>query len=409
MTRYIYKALKETGETITGTVHSSDYQNALTNLEAQGLYPFSLEEERDRRQVKKNGQKQIFSSLFLKNKNDNLILFTRQLANLLLAGIQPGEALKKISHLLKPGKFKRIINGVYSSLKGGRDLADCLAEHPDYFSVSYISMIRAGQEGGFLGLTCQRLTQNLEDNRQLKNFIISSLIYPVILLIVAVLAIVVIFTFVLPRFMLIYANYGKSLPWPTRLLLQISSFISSYGIFLMLIICLAGLISWLYCRSESGKRKLDSLVLRLPLIGRLTKGIAITGISRSIGTMLENGVSLLKAIRVSQYMNSNLIIQEALKEAGLQVKRGGNLSDALNRSGVFPEIATYLIGVGEETGKLDSILIQVADNFERESKDTLEKAMKTFEPVMILIMGVLIGFIVIAMLLPILGINTVSF
>lgn len=247
MVSFSYKALKENGKMVSGSIKAENQKLALLDLEERGLFPYEIKIEKD------NTNKGIFKiSIF---KRDELIQFTRQLANLLLAGIKLGESLEIIGRLLQPGKFKEVVISVYESLKGGRDFADCLGDFPEYFPPSYISMIKAGQEGGFLDLTCERLADNLEESRKLKSFIITSLIYPVILFLVSIIAIIIMIVYVLPKFMLIYDNYGTSLPLITQSLLIISSFISNYGIHILVTLIAFMFILWWYFMSGDKRRE----------------------------------------------------------------------------------------------------------------------------------------------------------
>ena len=399
---FSYKAVNVDGQTVNGKLVAAGREEALQTLLGKGLHPFSVGEE----SIKFN-QMKAFGLLERRQKEGNLIFFTQQLANLLLAGVRLGEALEIISILLKPGAFKKVVMEVNNSLRSGSHFSASLAEHPGYFSSTYIGMIKAGEEGGFLGLTCQRLARTLESSARFKAFLFSSLIYPFILLVVAIFAVVVMLTYVLPKFMQIYSNYGKTLPWSTRFLLQLNRFLSDHwwlliGVLAVLIICLV-----VYRRTAYGRRQLDEFRLKLPVVGKLSIALAMTEICRSIGTMLENGVSLIKALNVSCHISNNQVFQTALVEAGVEVERGKHLSEALAKTGVFPATVVALTGIGEHTGKMGTMLQQAADHYEQEGKESLEKVVKTFEPVLILTMGLIIGFIVISMLLPVLGISVI--
>jgi type II secretory pathway component PulF len=401
MAQFTYKAInQDTGQTVEGIIDADNSTIALEKIEAKNLSPFSLEEG-TKVEIKDT------TSLFI-NKENNLILFTSQLANLLKSGIQLGEALGITQRLIKEGKFKEIIVNLNKSLKGGKHFAEALSDYPNYFSDSYISMIKAGEEGGFLHLSCQRLAQDLEDHSELKSFIISSLIYPMILLLVALLAILVMITYVLPKFSMIYGKYGKSLPFSTKLLLDISQFISGNGLIIAIITLVTGLGIWQYYQSKSGKKRLDQFILKIPILGSLITDLTVVKITRSIGSMLINGVSLIKALEVSRYLTNNSLFRRAIVKSITQVQRGNALSEALAKTEVFPEIVIYMIGVGEETGRLGTMLVQISENFEKNSRKKIEKLMKAFEPLVIFFMGLIIGLIVISMLLPILGVNNIS-
>jgi len=405
MAQFNYQAIDNQGQELTGVVEAPNEQEAKRQLQGENLYIFELGKKdgsSGENSVESSGQINLF------NQNDSLLVFTNQLANLLTAGIQLGEALTIISKLMSASQFSKVIDNIYSSIKGGQSFAEALEEYPNHFSEGYIGMIKAGEEGGFLALTCERLGESLEESKQLKSFIITSLIYPLVLVVVTILAVIVMITYVLPKFVSIYENYGDSLPYLTEMLLNISQFISQYGLIVLLLLGLGCLSSYFYYRSTAGRKKIDRWLLRIPILGQLLTMVNITKIARNLGTMLDSGVPLLRGLKFSQHVTNNIIIEAAVAEAASQVKKGTNLADALEKSSVFPKIAVYMIGIGEQTGKLAEMLLQLADNFADDYKENLKKLMKIFEPVIILVMGLIIGVIVVAMLLPILNINTIS-
>ncbi|PRX30490.1 general secretion pathway protein F/type IV pilus assembly protein PilC [Orenia metallireducens] len=402
MVKFSYKAINDKGQEVKGKMEALDSDDAKRRLAKDGLYLFELEEL-------KEGLRSSNFSFNLAQKNEERILFTRQLANLLVAGVQLGESLQVIIELLKPGKFKSVAKEVYEALKGGRGFAESLAKYPSYFSKGYVSMVKAGEEGGFLDLTCQRLAQNLEDNHRFKSFIITSMIYPLVLLVVSILAVIVMLTFVLPKFLSIYENYRQKLPLSTEILLKVSDFLATYWLLVFVIPIVIILAIWSYYNTEAGRRKVDELLLQLPFIGEFMIKVEVARISRTLGTMLDSGVNLLKALDISLQVSSNIILQNTLQLAREKVQKGGALSENLSNNGYFPQVAVHMIGIGERTGKLSAMLLQLADNFEEESKASLEKMMKVFEPLVILVMGTVIGMMVVSMLLPMLNINSISF
>jgi type II secretory pathway component PulF len=402
MVKFSYKAINDKGQEVKAKMEALDSDDAKKRLAEEGLYLFELKEIDE-------GSSSTNFSFTLGRKNENRILFTRQLSNLLVAGVQLGESLQVIIELLKPGNFKDIVEEIYEDLKGGRGFAESLAQYPSYFSKGYVSMIRAGEEGGFLDLTCQRLAKNLEDNHRFKAFITTSMIYPIVLLVVSIMAVVVMLTFVLPKFLSIYENYRQGLPLSTEILLKVSNFLSTYWLIVFIIPILSFLAIWSYYKTEDGRMKIDELLLQLPFIGEFIIKVEVARISRTLGTMLDSGVNLLKALDISLQVTSNIILQNTLQVAREKVQKGGALSENLDSNGFFPQVAVHMIGIGERTGKLSAMLLQLADNFEEESKSSLEKMMKVFEPLVILVMGTVIGIIVISMLLPMLNINSISF
>ena len=404
MAQFDYQAIDSQGREVTGSIEALNLSAAKKDLQEQDLYIYELTTAQSSSKPGAVKSKKI--NFF--QQQDDVLAFTKQLANLLEAGIQLGEALEIINQLSAGNDFNKVVKEIYNSIKGGQNFAEALQEHPSYFSKGYIGMIKAGEEGGFLDLTCQRLSHDLENNKQLKSFMITSLIYPIVLIIVTILAVIVMMTYVLPKFVSIYENYDSSLPYLTELLLTTSRFASQFGLWIMLLFVLLGAGIYFYYQRDNAKEKIDRWLLQLPVLGSLLAMINVTKIARNLGTMLESGVPLLRALKFSQYVTNNAVLKNALQESARQVKKGSNLSDALEQNNVFSEIVIHMIGIGERTGNLPAMLIQLAANFEDNYRASLEKLMKIFEPLIILVMGVIIGLIVVAMLLPILNINTIS-
>jgi len=404
MERYYYKAFNQSGDTVEGSISGSSYSKVLRLLERDGLEPFSVLKIEEDKEHGKERTFRIFS--FSSNKNTNIIIFTKQLANLLRAGIQLGEALDIIGRLFKESKFKNNIIDLTRLLKGGSSFSSALEKYPEYFDSTYISMIKAGEESGYLSIICDRLAVNLEDNHRLRSFISISMIYPVILIIVSILAVLVILLYVLPKFTAIYTTYEQSLPLPTYILLSISGFVKNNYIYI--IITISGLFLGLKCYSKSaiGKEKIDIFKLNTPIFGALFQKLAVSRVTGSLGVLLGNGVPLLKSLRIIRDVTANIVFAKALDKISMTVERGVTLSQAFDNTGIFPDMVVYLIGVGEQTGELDEMLKQLGQTITEEYKEELEKFLKLFEPIILLLMGLAIGFIVFAMLLPVMRINT---
>ncbi|BDU49779.1 type II secretion system F family protein [Haliovirga abyssi] len=397
MPLYKYKAIeKDSGKNVEGEIEGNNESDLIKKLELSGKYVFELNEKTEQK-IESNG-----ISL---GREKEVIFFTQQMSDLLNAGVQLGEALKIINSLVKKGKIKPIISDVYENMKQGETLSDSLEKYPSYFGKSYTNMVRAGEEGGFVGVTFQRILQGMEEGRQLRSFVISSLIYPAVLMIVSIFAAIIMLVYILPKFMRIYSNYGKALPASTKMLLNISYFFQHYGIYL-----LAGIVGVIiggifYYKNSAGKKILDKLLLNIPIIGQLYIFIAVSNVIKSIATMLESGVPLLKSLEVAKYITPNVILQREIENIKNEVTKGTNLSDSIKESKYFPEIVYYMVAIGERTGKLSEMLLKTSTNFDKKIKGNMEIFVKTFEPVLIVVMGIFVGFMVFAMLLPILSIN----
>lgn len=404
MERYYYKAFNQRGDTVEGRISGKSYSKVVSQLEQDGLEPFSLKKIEENNKASKDKSFKTYS--FSNNKQKNIIIFTKQLANLLKAGIQLGDALEIIVKLFKESSFKDHISDINELLKSGNSFSSALEKYPEYFDSTYLSMIKAGEESGYLPIICDRLADNLEENHRLRSFISLSMIYPVILIIISILAVLVILIYVLPKFVAMYDTYDQSLPLATLILLSISGFIRDKYIYIFILSL--GVISGVkyYSKSEVGKEKIDNFKLKTPIFGELFCKLAISRVTGSLGVLIGNGVPLLKSLKIIKDVTGNTVFSKSLESIAMAIERGVTLSQAFDDTGVFPDMVVYLIGVGEQTGELDDMLRQVGQTITEEYKEELEKFLKLFEPLILLFMGLTIGFIVFAMLLPVMRINT---
>src|SRR5690554_4303209 len=339
MSEFDYRGYNAQGEEVSGVVTADEREQVLDELEEKGVYPFELN-------LRNEGKADLNAG---KNRSGELILFTKQLASLLSAGVRLGEALELIARMLKPGPFKEVVMALHNSLTSGLGFAEALKKYPRYFSPAYINMIKAGEESGYLGVTCRRLARSLEERKELRSFIISNLFYPAVLMLTALMAIIVMLTFVLPRFVAIYDSYNQSLPWITEIFLLFSSFLGRYGLLILLLLSLIFFLSRAYTKSAKGRSRLDRLLLDLPLIGDLLTGMEVCRLTDTLGSMLKNGVPLARSLEIVKDLSINTCFRKAVGSTTLRVRRGGYFSEALESTGVFPGPAIHLVGVGEQT------------------------------------------------------------
>lgn len=404
MVEYTYQAYNKTGKQVSGSIEAVTENEAARKLSSEGLYPFKLEMK-----SKLGNDARGLRYTTSNNRSEMQIFFTRQLANLLLAGVQLADALNILVKMMSNNSYQGIVENIYKSLKSGKSFADSLTTSAGKFSANYINMIQAGEESGALGLTCQKLAADLEERKKLKSFILTSLIYPVILLIVSILAVTVMLVFVLPRFIEIYQSYNMTLPWITQIVLSFSFFLKTNWINIAILFIAAITSSWFYFSTTAGKNNIDRFVLYTPFLGNLVKKVKTSDFAASLSLMLGSGVPLLKSLSIIAETAGNVVYRDGIRKTAEGVKKGKKLSEALSSSGVFPQILNYMIMIGEETGQLPRMLEQVAEQYKEEYQNNINRLLNLFEPLAILVMGTLIGGIIIAMLLPILGINTISF
>lgn len=405
---FTYKATDASGKIFKGTLEAADDQGALDELDGLGYIPIAIKPATG---ATSGGAPGIFAglpALFTKTRSRNVTSFTQDLATLLKAGL-PIDAALQILIDTETTPFGDALREILQTVQKGHYLSDALARRPDLFNQFYVNMVKAGETGGVLEDVLERLGQFLESSQELRDYVKSAMLYPVFLLGVGTLSIIVLLTFVIPRFSVIFQDMGTAIPMAARLLLAVSGFLQSWW-WLMLagVIVLATAIR-LHTTSGPGRDQLDRLKLRLPLVGDLIKKQEIARFSRTLGTLLHSNVPILQALELVREIISNQVIAEALETVQRRVKEGGKLARAMTEIGFFPPMAIQMITVGEETGKLDQMLLRVADSYEKIVRNMVKKYVGLLEPVMILGMGVMIGGIVITMLMGIFSMNDLPF
>ena len=348
--------------------------------------------------------------LFTKRKvnQQQLLQFTRELGALLAAGLPLDRSLSILGGMVEGGELSKIVRSLVEAVRAGKSLAVSMGEHPDVFPKIYVNMIRAGEAGGILESVLRYLTEYMESTLALKEDIKSALIYPLILATAAGISLIVLFVFVIPKFAAIFRDNGKALPWITKVVIGFSQFLAEYGWILLVVLCAAVIGALFYVRSAEGRSEWDRLSLRSPLIGDLLRKFETARFSRTLAALLKGGVPLLDALGTVQGVIGNRLLARAISQVQARVREGKGMARPLGDSGLFPPLALNMIAVGEETGKLESMLAEVAGYYDQEVKRSTKRMMALLEPVLILAMGLIIGIVVISMLLAIFSINDLS-
>ena len=393
---FTYRSTTMDGAVSEGVIDAPDKKAAIERLRSTGVIPLEVKAPADQGLRMRVG--------FLRRKVD-LVAFTAELSTLLAAGLTLETALGVLADISAQRGLKEIVQSLLKSIRGGIPFSDALQKHPDVFPRLYINMVRAGESGGVLDVILERLNEFLESSKELKDNILSAMIYPTILLVTGGASIIILLTFVLPRFSVIFAELGSSLPLSTQVLLAASDILKSYGWLLLVAAGAAGALFNRALATERGRYRWDALKLRL--LEDVIKKLETARFCRTLGTLLASGVPLLQALHNSREVIGNRVIALAVEAVSRGAKEGRGIHDPLSRSGVFPELALSMIKVGEETGTLDRMLLQVAVTYEKILKQAVKRFMSLVEPVMILIMGLVIGFIVISMLLAVFSIAEV--
>lgn len=344
-----------------------------------------------------------------KVKTRDLMLFTRELATLLNAGLPLDRSLGSLESLTESEVLKAIIANILSRVREGKSLSEALAEHSKVFSPLFVNLVRAGEAGGMLEAVLERLADYLERNEAIRDQVRSAMMYPLILAITASLAITILLTYVLPKFASLFTEMGAAMPASTRIVMAASEFIQSYwwAIGIFLVAASVGFTRWR--NTEAGRRRWDALSLKAPRAGDLMVKLQVARFARTLGTMLKGGVPLIKALDIVRAVVGNSVIADALITVSKEVSEGKGLSGPLEKAGVFPPLAVQMVAVGEETGQLDDMLLVVADHFDREVGNAVDRLMALVGPVILIVMGGLAGFIVMAMMSAVFSVNQMEF
>jgi type II secretory pathway component PulF len=368
-----------------------------------GYWPTSIVEESTEAQAQKKLQ---LPFLCTRIKPTEVEFFTYQMATLISAHVSLSRALGITLEQIANVELRRIVEQVKSDVEHGSTFNDALAQHPKVFSDLYVNMVRAGEAGGVLGVVLDRLAEFAERQRLLKTEVTSALFYPAILLGLSVIAVTILMTFVIPKLTGMFAELDVELPTPTRFLISVTDFLSAYW-WVILIGGIGGVFgARQYVRTETGHFTYDRLKIKFPAIGVIFSNFALVRFTRTMGTLLENGVVLLPALRVVKDTIGNLVYRNAVANAEQEIERGATLSRELEGSGVFPPLLTQMLAIGEESGNPEQMLAKLSEYYDMEIKKNLERLTNSIGPLVILFMGLLIGFIAVAMILPIFEAST---
>ena len=334
-----------------------------------------------------------------------LVLSTRQLATLVKAGMPLLRALRTVADQLDPGPLREVFSVVAQDVEAGIKLSESLARHPRWFPTFYVNMVRAGEVGGALDEILKRLAELLEKSARLRERVKSALMYPAFVMVAAVGILIVLMAFVVPTFMGMFTELGSSLPLITRLLIGACTAVRNWwGVVLAGLIGL-GLLLRMFFQMPAGRRLIDQMSLSAPVFGSLIERLLISRFARTLGTLLASGVPILAALETVRATVTNVVIDEALQDVERSLKVGESLARPMEPSGVFPPLVTRMVALGEETGQLEKMLMQVADSYEEKVEVQLAGLTQLLEPMLILFVGGVVGFIVIAMFLPLMSLT----
>ena len=404
MPEYFYKAATLTGQTVEGSMDGKDEGAILQSLHQLGYIPIRITSAHE------EAPSFRFPSFLPKRVGiKNLLAFTEELSTLVSAGLPIDRSLEILGTLTENGTLREAGKDILKRIEGGNSLAEALGYYPRIFPKLYINMVKAGESGGFLETILSRLAQYLQSMKGIRDHLISVMLYPVILTIVSAFSVTVLVIFVIPRFQKIFADMGQTLPLPTQIVLSFSQLVKGYWWAGLGMIVLIYFGFRMYKKDEERKWKWDRYKLRWFIVGDLIKKVEVERFARTLGTLLQSGVSILPALNLVKEISQNEAISRSITHIHDRLREGKGISQSLEETNVFPPLAVHMIGVGEETGKLDEMLIKVAETYEENVQTAVRRLVSLLEPLIILLMGGIVFFMIISIMLAILSINEIPF
>ena len=397
MPTYVFKGRNQLNEIVVGE-RVADNREALRALLRREQVTLTSVKEKGREIgiPKIGGRKRV--------KSKDLSIFTRQFSVMIDAGLPLVQCLEILAQQQDNKYFQQILMQVRQDVEEGSTLAAAMGRHPRVFDQLYANMVEAGETGGILDLILQRLSTFIEKIVKLKRDIVSALIYPAAVILLAIVAVAVIMVVVIPQFQQIFLGLlgpGEPLPWPTRIVVGISNFLAGWGGLAILLVAIAIAVAInFYYKTPGGRKTLDRLLLKVPVLGDILRKISVARFSRTLSTLLSSGVPILQSLDITAKTSGNVIVEEAITKVRAGVERGENFVDPLKATEVFPHMVAQMIGIGEQTGALDAMLGKIADFYEAEVDSAIANLLTLIEPILIGFLGVTIGSIVIAMYLP---------
>ncbi len=397
MAIYSYRATSLKGEILEGAIEAADQKAALERLKVSGLIPLKIS----------SAQEGLKRKLSWRSAKGDLLTFTTELSVLLNAGLPLDRSLNILAEILEKPETRAIVQGILKSIREGSSFSDALQRHPRMFSRLYVNMVRAGESGGVLDAVLEKLNDFLETSKELRDSVFSSMIYPLILLGTGGISIIVLLTYVLPKFSVIFSELGGAMPLPTQVLLAFSQGLRDYWWLMIAVPVTLGILFKKNIGSPAGRLRWDRFKLRI-LRDLITK-LETARFCRTLGTLLKSGVPLLQALNNAKEVIGNQVIAEAIDRVSKGVKEGRGMSLPLAAANVLPPLALSMVKVGEETGQLDTMLMKVAATYEKSLRVAVKRFISFLEPALILLMGIVIGFIVLSMLTAIFSITDLPF
>ncbi len=402
MPKYFYKATNRDGKTVSGVVASDSKALAINDVRTLGLYPTTVREASKRDEKRARKEKKGIDELYFGGvKTKEIVTMTRQLSTLIDAGLPLLRCINVLIAQLKPCKLRDILKESSEDIKMGSTFSEALAKHPKQFDRLFVNMVKAGEVGGMLEVVLQRLATFMERREALKRRVKGAMVYPIAVMLIAAGIVSFLLVKVVPVFDEIFDELGGTLPWSTQFLIDAGDFMVYKWWMILLVINSSIIFLKLSMKFRFVRRMIDILSLKLPLIGDLATKIGVARFARTLGTLISSGVPILQALKITRETIGNSVIQDAIDKVHDSIKEGDTIAAPLDETKVFPPMVVNMIDVGEETGQLDAMLGKVADIYDQEVEVAVEAMLTLMEPIIIVVLGGIIGFIVISLYMPI--------
>ncbi len=399
MSTFVYTALDTNGKTIKGKVEAENEQLVLSKLHEQKYHIISVTEDRSR--TAKSSTSAVVTAANKRVKLNEMVIFSRQFATMIDAGIAIVRCLDILEGQTKDPVLKPVIAQCKKDVKGGLSLTDAFSKHPNVFSRLYVNMVKAAETGGILDKILERLSGFLESEQEIRGKIKSAMVYPILVLSFAVIMVIALFIFVLPKFKEIFDSMGVEMPFATKALFAMSDLSVKFWYVLPIIVVGGGFAYKWYCGTDNGAWQIDTLKLKFPVIGELVQKMAISRFSRTFATLIASGVPMMRSLEIVGETSGNRVIAHAIDNARNAIREGQKINAPLAASGLFPAMVTHMIDIGEETGRLSEMLSKVSDFYDQEVDNAVKSLTSMIEPCLIVMMGGLVGFIAISIMAPI--------
>lgn len=411
MPTFQYEAMDHTGKEVRDSIDAATQEEAQQLIRRKGFFVTKISERAARKKAAKAapkglGGKRKRSFSIGKVSAKQLCLFTRQLSTLQDAGLPLLRSLRILEGQGKPGPLKNALGDVVEDIESGSTLSEALAKHPKAFDRLYCNMVKAGEAGGALEAILQRLADFKEKAQTLKRRVKGAMVYPVVVVLVAVTIVGFIMYYIIPKFEAIFADFGVDLPWMTTKLIQGSHLVVNYYYLLPLVPTITFILLKLIRRNRAGAYVLDRMKLRIPVMGAIVEKSTVARTMRTLGTLIQSGVPILEALNIVHDTAGNAVFERAFRRIYESIREGETIAQPLREARIVDDIVVNMIDVGEETGDLDTMLNKIADNYEEEVEVLVESLVNLLEPIMIVVLGGVIGFIVIALFLPLIQLIT---